>query len=79
VGLRRDLLATLGEDLGGGSWSLRLQVRPLMFYVWLGAVLIALGGFVATLDKRYRRRRETEAAAAGRSSAPVVPMQAGEA
>jgi cytochrome c-type biogenesis protein CcmF len=77
VGLRRDLLATLGEDLGGGAWSLRLQVRPLMFYVWLGAVLIALGGFVATLDKRYRRRRE--ATAAERSSAPVAPMQAGEA
>src|SRR5690606_9876968 len=44
VGWRRDLLATLGEELGGGSWSLRLQVRPLMRYVWLGSALMALGG-----------------------------------
>ncbi len=58
VGWRRDLLATLGEELGGGSWSLRLQVRPLMRYIWLGSALMALGGFIATLDKRYRRRRE---------------------
>jgi cytochrome c-type biogenesis protein CcmF len=58
ISWRRDLLATLGEELGGGSWSLRLQVRPLMRYVWLGSALMALGGFIATLDKRYRRRRE---------------------
>src|SRR5690606_22574829 len=58
VGWRRDLLATLGEELGGGSWSLRLQVRPLMRYIWLGSALMALGGLIATLDKRYRRRRE---------------------
>jgi cytochrome c-type biogenesis protein CcmF len=71
----RDLLAQLGEDLGGGAWSLRLQVRPLMRYVWLGALLMALGGLVATLDKRYRRRRE----AAERAGAPVVTAQAGKA
>jgi len=59
VNWRRDLLVTLGEDMGGESWALRLQVRPLMRYIWLGALLIALGGGLATLDKRYRRRRET--------------------
>jgi cytochrome c-type biogenesis protein CcmF len=64
VGWRRDLLATLGEELGQGAWSLRVQVRPLMRYVWLGAGLMALGGFVSTLDRRYRRRREVEEAAA---------------
>ena len=57
---KRDLLATMGEQLGGGAWSLRLQVRPLMHLVWLGAALMAIGGFLATLDRRYRRRREAE-------------------
>jgi cytochrome c-type biogenesis protein CcmF len=79
VGWRRDLLATLGEDLGGGTWSLRLQVRPLMRYVWLGAALMAIGGFLATLDRRYRRRREAaEQRAAAPASAPPVPL-AGDA
>jgi cytochrome c-type biogenesis protein CcmF len=54
VNWRRDLLATMGEDLGRGSWSLRLQVRPLMSFLWLGAALMALGGLWAATDKRYR-------------------------
>jgi cytochrome c-type biogenesis protein CcmF len=59
VGWRHDLLATLSEEVGGGAWSFRVQVRPLMRYVWLGAALMAFGGFLSTLDRRYRRRRET--------------------
>ena len=57
VGFRRDLLATMGESVGGGVWSMRLQVRPLMRLLWLGSALMALGGLLATLDKRYRRVR----------------------
>jgi len=60
VNLERDLLATLGDSLGGGAWSMRLQVRPLMSFVWLGAFFMACGGLLATLDRRYRRRREVE-------------------
>ena len=59
VGWRRDLLVTMGEDLGNGAWSLRVQVRPLMRYVWLGAALMAFGGFLSTIDRRYRRRVES--------------------
>jgi cytochrome c-type biogenesis protein CcmF len=67
VGWRRDLLVTLGESLGNGAWSLRVQVRPLMRYVWLGALLMAMGGLVAVLDKRYRRAKATQAVALGTS------------
>ncbi len=55
VGAGRDLFAALGEDLGQGRWSLRLQYKPLIRYIWLGALLIALGGGIAGLDRRYRR------------------------
>ncbi len=60
VSWTRDLLVTMGEDLGNGAWSLRVQVRPLMRFVWLGAALMALGGLLSTVDKRYRRRAEAE-------------------
>ena len=53
--LSRDVFAALGEDLGGGRWSVRAQVRPLINYVWLAAFLMALGGIVAASDRRYRR------------------------
>jgi cytochrome c-type biogenesis protein CcmF len=55
---RRDLLATLGDPVGQDAWSMRLQVRPMMRFVWMGALFMAFGGFLATMDRRYRRRRE---------------------
>ena len=36
---------------------MRVQVRPLMRLLWLGSALMALGGLLATLDRRYRRER----------------------
>ncbi|MGA0028273.1 MAG: cytochrome c-type biogenesis CcmF C-terminal domain-containing protein, partial [Steroidobacteraceae bacterium] len=63
VSPRRDLFVALGADLGAGKWSMRLQYKPLIRYVWLGALLMALGGLVATADRRYRvQLREEEAA-----------------
>jgi len=56
--LGRDIFAALGEDLGAGRWSVRAQVRPLINYVWLAAVLMALGGVLAAADARYRNRAE---------------------
>jgi cytochrome c-type biogenesis protein CcmF len=61
VNLRRDLLATLKEPLGGNAWALKLNVRPLMQLVWIGAALMAIGGLLATLDRRYRKRGSVEA------------------
>jgi cytochrome c-type biogenesis protein CcmF len=73
VSLRRDLLATLGEDLGRGAWSLRVQVRPLMQLLWIGAALMAFGGLLAALDRRYRRRAEAREAERTAAAAPPVP------
>jgi cytochrome c-type biogenesis protein CcmF len=46
----------MGDDLGGGGWSLRVQYKPLIRYIWLGAFVMALGGLVAASDRRYRVR-----------------------
>lgn len=54
VRLGADVFAALGEDLGGGVWSVRLQVRPLLSYLWLSAVFMALGAGFAASDRRYR-------------------------
>ena len=56
AGLRRDLYVALGESLGpDGSWALRLYVKPFIRWIWLGALLMALGGFTVVFDKRFRR------------------------
>jgi cytochrome c-type biogenesis protein CcmF len=50
----RDLFAALGEDLGDSAWSLRLQFKPMIRFIWLGALVMAIGGVVAATDRRYR-------------------------
>ncbi|MFP5382800.1 MAG: heme lyase CcmF/NrfE family subunit [Gammaproteobacteria bacterium] len=71
-GLLRDHYVSLGEPLGDGAWSLRVQQKPFMRWVWGGSILMALGGFWAILDRRYRlasraARRVDGDAASGRA------------
>ena len=57
-----NLLLALGDDLGAGRWSVRVQIRPLVSLVWLAALIMAIGGFVASSDRRYQSARAAEAA-----------------
>jgi len=50
----RDLYVSLGEPLGGGSWSVRLYFKPFVTWLWGGAFIMALGGLTALSDSRYR-------------------------
>ncbi len=52
--LLRDLYATLGEGDAKGGWVVRLYLNPLAPWIWLGAALCALGGFVSLSDRRLR-------------------------
>jgi len=54
-GFLRDLYVAMGEDLGDGSWALRVQYKPFVRWLWLGGLLMAFGGVLAVADKRYRR------------------------
>jgi cytochrome c-type biogenesis protein CcmF len=70
-GLTRDIYVSIGEPLGHGAWSVRAQVKPFIDWIWSGCLLMALGGLLALLDRRYRVRAraavEGEALAAGRA------------
>jgi cytochrome c-type biogenesis protein CcmF len=56
VNWSRDLFVAMGNPLGAGAWSMRIQYKPLVRYIWLGAIIMALGGIVAATDRRYRSR-----------------------
>jgi cytochrome c-type biogenesis protein CcmF len=49
----------MGDDLGAGAWSVRVQYKPMVRFIWLGALVMALGGLIAISDRRYRTRTET--------------------
>ncbi|HET9032374.1 MAG TPA: heme lyase CcmF/NrfE family subunit [Dokdonella sp.] len=54
-GFTRDLYVALGEPLGDdGAWSVRVYLKPFIRWIWLGAILMMLGGFVAATDRRFR-------------------------
>ena len=55
VGIVRDLYISLGEELEGGAWSVRIYIKPFVQWIWLGAVFMALGGILTLIDKRYRK------------------------
>ncbi len=52
--LNRDLFIAMGDDLGDGSWSFRIQYKPLISFLWLGSIVMVLGGIVSVTDRRYR-------------------------
>jgi cytochrome c-type biogenesis protein CcmF len=54
-GLFRDIYVALGNPLDNGAWSVRLQYKPLVRFIWLGGVFMMLGGILAASDRRYRR------------------------
>ncbi len=77
-GMGRDLLVALGEDVGNGAWSLRLQYRPLIRWIWLGALIMAIGGVTAVVGRRRRGPVEatvtrSQAVAAGAAAAGEKP------
>jgi cytochrome c-type biogenesis protein CcmF len=59
AGLFRDLYVALGEPLGDGAWAVRVHVKPFVRWIWLGALLTALGGVCCVSDKRYRVKVRT--------------------
>ncbi|WP_233861683.1 heme lyase CcmF/NrfE family subunit [Paraburkholderia adhaesiva] len=80
-GVLRDLYVALDQSTPDGGWTLRIQIKPFVRWIWAGCVLMALGGVLAASDRRYRLapsrgRREVArvldpSSAAGASLAPV--------
>jgi len=67
-GFTRDLYVSLGDSVGPTTWIVRVQHKPFVDWIWGGCLLMALGGFLAATDRRYRvasaRARELAYAAA---------------
>jgi cytochrome c-type biogenesis protein CcmF len=55
--LSRDIYVAMGEPLADGAWAIRLHIKPMIRLIWLGALMMALGGLLAVWDKRYRRKK----------------------
>ena len=71
IGVFRDVYVSLGEQLPDGAWIVSLYYKPFISWIWMGCLLMALGGVFAASDRRYRRlaAREATAGAGQRAAA----------
>ncbi len=70
-----DFYLALGDPDGKGAWTVRAYWKPLVPWIWIGAVLMAFGGLVSLSDRRWRVGAATRARV-GQGAA--VPVEAGE-
>jgi cytochrome c-type biogenesis protein CcmF len=56
AGVFRQIYVSLGEPIGDHAWAVRIYIKPFVSWIWAGAVLMAMGGGLALLDRRYRLR-----------------------
>ncbi len=68
-GLTRDLYAALGDRLTDKRWIVRVYFKPFVDWIWVGCLVMALGGLFAVMDRRYRIARRTQ-----QERAPQVPQ-----
>jgi cytochrome c-type biogenesis protein CcmF len=58
TGFFGDRYVSLGEPVSdkgiAGAWALRVYIKPFVDWIWAGCFLMALGGFIAMTDRRYR-------------------------
>jgi hypothetical protein len=45
---------SLGDTGADGSVSVRLYYKPMVLLIWLGAVVMAMGGALSLSDRRLR-------------------------
>ncbi|UFZ08589.1 heme lyase CcmF/NrfE family subunit [Bradyrhizobium ontarionense] len=71
AGIRTNLIwnvyVTLGDPDDKGAWAVRCYYHPLVPLVWIGALLMACGGFISLADRRLR-------VGAPRRAMPAVPI-----
>jgi len=72
-GVTRDLYVAMGEQVGSGTWIVRIWYKPFVNWIWIGCVIMALGGLLAAADRRYR----VPVRDAARAEAELQPARAG--
>ena len=66
-----DLYVVLGDPREGGGWVVRAYVNPLAPFIWLGAIVMAMAGFIAIGARIAARVRATRSEAAAGVTEPA--------
>jgi len=53
-GITRDVYLVIGDRQDDGGWAVRTYIKPFANWIWLGCIVMSLGGFLSLTDRRYR-------------------------
>jgi len=53
-GVFRDLYLVIGDPQANGGWAVRTYIKPFANWIWAGAIIMSLGGFISLSDRRFR-------------------------
>ncbi|NNM81399.1 MAG: heme lyase CcmF/NrfE family subunit [Burkholderiales bacterium] len=71
-GITRDLYVSLGEPIGDSAWSVRIYYKPFVDWIWVGCLIMAIGGIFAVADRRYRLAIKAKNAATSDNLQPAM-------
>jgi cytochrome c-type biogenesis protein CcmF len=60
AGFFRDIYVALGDKVDDNAWAVRIHYKPLVRWIWLGAIFMACGGLLAIMDKRYKIKKRLQ-------------------
>jgi len=70
-GLARDLYIVIGDQQEAGGWVVRSFLKPMANWIWLGSIIMALGGVLSLTDRRFRMAAATRRDGSGASAVPA--------
>jgi len=59
-GLRKDLYIVLGNLIDNDKWSVRIYHKPLIRLIWIGALMMVLGGISSVISRRKQLHNSVE-------------------
>jgi cytochrome c-type biogenesis protein CcmF len=72
----RDIYAVLSDPTGDGRHTIRVYMKPLVPWLWIGSTLMMLGGFLSLSDRRLRVGAPKRSATKGQAVDGAAPQPA---
>ena len=50
----KDVYISLGQKIGENAWAAKVQIKPLVRFIWLGAIIMFLAGLLVRTNFKFK-------------------------
>lgn len=54
---QKDIYIVLGENIDENTWIVNVQYKPMIRYLWMGVLMMALAGLIASVQIRFNPKK----------------------